>query len=218
MSAARGVHASSRQETTMPEDSDPIGRAEARAAEWRDMQERTRAETRFDRCSPAELIKIAETCCDLQGRPLRDGVDIMALDDAWFPMFGEQPCLPVGTDDEPRQCQPRSIPLDQHPVLSVPDDAMLRPRDVLRLFGYARSTLSDTWRQARSRRHNVRHQDNGSSAGPLVSSKPGSCPKAWARTHATDRLVATHSRSSLPAKIRERPRRAGGKSWMEGRN
>jgi predicted DNA-binding transcriptional regulator AlpA len=34
-----------------------------------------------------------------------------------------------------------SVPLDQHALLSVPDDAMLRPRDVLRLFGYAKSTL-----------------------------------------------------------------------------
>lgn len=127
----------------MPDDADPIRRAKAQVNYWREQRERMVAETRFSKCTPAELVRIAETKRDLQGRPLHDGADIMALDDAWFDTFGEQLCQPV-VDGEDAHAGEKAepIPLDQHPLLSVPDDALLRPRDVMRLFGYSKSTLT----------------------------------------------------------------------------
>ena len=146
---------------------DTITRAKAQAAEWREQQQQAWAETRFSRCTPAELIKIAETQCDLQGRPLRDGDDIIALDDAWFSTFGEQLCAPVGRDGdhEPRHHEPEPVPLDEHPLLSMPDDVMLRPRDVRRIFGYSRSTLK-------------RHMANGKFPRPLTVA-PGQRYIGW---------------------------------------
>lgn len=128
---------------------DPIARAKELAAEWKAQQEEAAAACRFDRCSPEELIRIAETGRDLQGRPLRDGDDIEALDGAWMAAFGEPIAVPVdvedGDDDQGERTaveeRPADVPLDQHPVLSQPDDAMLRFRDVVRIFGYSRSTL-----------------------------------------------------------------------------
>lgn len=154
----------------MPDDADPIARANAQLAEWQATREQHHAETRFNRCTPAELIRIAETQCDLEGRPLRDGNDIMALDEAWFTAFGEQLCQPVG-DDEDGSTTTRErtvvepVPLDQHPMLAVADDAMLRPRDVQRLFGYSRSTLK-------------RHMINGKFPAPQ-STAPGQRFIGW---------------------------------------
>lgn len=147
---------------------DPIARAKARLAEWREMQDQHAAATRFNRCTPAELVKIAETNCDLEGRPLRDGYDIMALDDAWFASFGEQLCQPVGADEQlsaSEQTPEEATRLDEHGVLSVADDTMLRPRDVQRLFGYSRSTLK-------------RHMSNGKFPAPQLAA-PGQRFIGW---------------------------------------
>ena len=154
----------------MPDDADPISRAKAQVDEWQAMLDQRHAETRFNRCTPAELIRIAETQCDLEGRPLRNGDDMMALDEAWFTAFGEQLCQPVG-DDRAGQSSTMEwiptepVPLAQHPILAFPDDAMLRPRDVRRVFGYPRSTLK-------------RHMSNGKFPAPLRAA-PGQRFIGW---------------------------------------
>lgn len=117
-----------------------IARAKADTARWAEQREELMRESRFDRCSPAQLIQIAETGIDLEGAKL-DGIDWVALDNAWRESFGE-PFLPTKpTSARPMQPASKAIPLGQHPIMAVPDDQMLRVRDVIRLFGYAKSTL-----------------------------------------------------------------------------
>ncbi len=91
-------------------------------------------------CTAEELIRMAETDKDLDGRKLtRDAC--YALHNAWLAMFGEG--LGMRSDAAEGPTEP---PTDQHPLLSVPDDKMLRSRDVIRLCGIPRSTLK-RWRR-----------------------------------------------------------------------
>lgn len=70
------------------------------------------------------------------GKPLSN-FEAEALVERWCELFDRLPPSDGGMHLEP-EAEP--VPLNEHPLLSVPDDAMLRPRDVDRLLGYAKST------------------------------------------------------------------------------
>lgn len=119
-----------------------IARAKADVEYWEEQRQELMRESRFDRCKPAELIQIAETGADLDGVKL-EGLDWAALDNAWREKFGE-PYLKPKTKPREQQAGLRpkdSVPVGQHPIMAIPDDQMLRIRDVIRLFGYAKTTL-----------------------------------------------------------------------------
>ena len=153
-----------------------IARAKARMQDWQEQRQLLMQESRFDRCEPAELIRIAETGRDPEGQPL-EGLDWAALDNAWRDAFGE-PYFPSIKTKRPA---PRSLaPVGQHPIMGVPDDTMLRVRDVVRLFGYAKTTLK-------------RHRKSGSfpkaqriAPGSSYIGWPARQLKAWVRDGGLD--------------------------------
>ena len=121
-----------------------ISRAKAKLATWREQRDEQNRASRFDRCTASELIAIAETGKTLDGTKLTIG-DRTALNGAWQAMFGE----PLGTrSNSAGMTDGLTEPsLDYHPLLSVPDDATLRPRDITRICGIPRTTLK-RWRRA----------------------------------------------------------------------
>ncbi len=117
-----------------------ITRAKADVEYWNELREEHMRESRFDRCKPAELIQIAETGADLDGVKL-EGLDWAALDNAWREKFGEPYLEPKARPQGERTAPKATVPVGQHPIMAIPDDQMLRIRDVIRLFGYAKTTL-----------------------------------------------------------------------------
>lgn len=121
--------------------SDYISRAKARAAEWEEMRLEQDRARRFDNCTADELIRIAETGRDLIGNEMQGG-DWYALDGVWTVTFGEG----LGSRSTASQTPEIEQVMSQHPLLAVPDDQMIRPRDVVRLCGIPRTTLK-RWRR-----------------------------------------------------------------------
>ena len=124
------------------EDGDYITRAKAKLAHWSAMRDDTEQACRFDKCTATELVSIAETGKDQNGRKLTSGA-LYALHGAWEAMFGEGIGTRAGAASVPDRV---AEPLDEHPLLAVPDDQMLRPRDVVRICGIPRTTLK-RWRR-----------------------------------------------------------------------
>lgn len=120
---------------------DYISRAKAKLDHWREAKVQQERASRFDKCSASELIEIAETGKNQDGSSLSTG-DRTALNGAWQFQFGER----LGTRTDPAPSAPLPS-LHDHPLFAVPDDQMVRPRDVVRLCGIPRTTLK-RWRRA----------------------------------------------------------------------
>lgn len=119
---------------------DYISRAKAKLVDWLSVKDEAQRACRYDNCTPDELIRVAETGRNLDGQKLTAG-DRYALHGAWQAAFGEG----LGA----RASVPAGVPepsTGQHPLLSLPDDQMLRPRDVVRMCGIPKTTLK-RWRR-----------------------------------------------------------------------
>lgn len=121
---------------------DYISRAKAKIARWNALFEQQQREGRFDNHSAEELVHVAESGRTLDGQKL-EAIDYNALHGVWQATFGEG--LEARTRGAENAAQPQP-PLDQHPLMTLPDDQMLRPRDVVRLCGIPKTTLK-RWRQ-----------------------------------------------------------------------
>jgi hypothetical protein len=80
--------------------------------------------------SPADLIEVAETGRDLGGRTLQRQ-EWALLDAAWQAKFGEPYFDKDDRDDkasEPDGFNSAPVDSSQHPILSLPDDALVRSR------------------------------------------------------------------------------------------
>lgn len=116
---------------------DTIDRAKAMVAFWQRERAEQQAEKRFDSYKPDELIQLAETGHDLDGRPLR-GLDHVALENAWRATFGEPlHRLKAKASDNDNG---RAELAQRHPLFEMPDDKMLRPKDVTRILGIPPTT------------------------------------------------------------------------------
>ena len=122
---------------------DYISRAKAVIASWRAQYDGQQRASRFDACTNDELVCIAETGRTLDGQKLT-ACDRHALHGVWQAMFGEGLGARASCSGVPAGV-PEASP-GQHPLLALPDDQMIRPRDVVRLCGIPRSTLK-RWRR-----------------------------------------------------------------------
>ena len=120
---------------------DKVARAEAQVRQWQIERREAFRGKQFYGYSSADLIKVAKTNRDLDGAKL-GGIEWAEFDEAWWRKFGERF---FGESDFER------IPVtaanaDQHPILALPDDAMVRGRQLLVMLGDGKTTLK-RWRR-----------------------------------------------------------------------
>lgn len=154
---------------------DYVTRARAKLADWNAMWSDAQRDDRFSKCAASELIRIAETGKDPDGRKLTSG-DLYALHGAWQSMFGEGlgvRCAESGVPDG----EPEPL-AGEHPLLALPDDQMLRPRDVVRMCGIPRTTLK-RWRREG---HFPKPQRISPAGLPLHVGWPARQVKAWLKS------------------------------------
>ena len=125
---------------------DFISRAKAKVAAWRAEKDAQQRACRFDNHSDEELVRVLETGRALDGQRLT-GSDYYALHGAWQAAFGEG----LGNRPDRSESLERSpqVHLGEHPLMALPDDKMLRPRDVVRLCGIPKTTLKRWGREGR---------------------------------------------------------------------
>ena len=150
---------------------DFISRAKAIIAAWRAQYNEQLRASRFDACTNDELVRIAETGKTLDGQKLSAG-DKYALHGPWQAAFGEGLGARASNRGVPDQV------VAEHPLLALPDDQMLRPRDVVRLCGIAKTTLKRWRREGRF----PKAQRISPMSMPLHVGWPAREVKAWLRS------------------------------------
>ena len=115
-----------------------IATAKALADDWawekRQAYEIAALCSHFDHVTPHDLIAMWESGKNMHGKPLTQ-FEAQAIAERWCAVFGE---FPPDDDDIGDIAQPALSPT---PEPELPDDTMLRAKDVVRLTGLSLATL-----------------------------------------------------------------------------
>ena len=131
-------------------DPDYLAMAEEMDAMREAHEEQCRLNSVFRDASAVAVVTMWRTAKHWRTGKVLTHFETEALVERWCALFNRLPTSEAITGERATV----AAPLDEHPLLSMPDDSMLRPRDVRRLFGYAKSTLK-------------RHMGNGKFPRPL---------------------------------------------------
>lgn len=71
------------------------------------------------------------------GQPLTSR-ESEALFETWCERFR---CLPPTVHSFRQQATPEPVPIDQHPIMALPDDCIVRPKDASRMLGLPKTTM-----------------------------------------------------------------------------